>query len=617
MLAGATDVYVATQPMRGWRAVERAMALRTLVADLDIYRVPDLQGGTPESVTALVLEFISSSGWPEPSLVTDTGRGLAVWWCFDDVPTRALPRWQAVEDLIVEALAPFGADPAATDAARVLRLVGTVNGKNGRTVNALHTGPRCTFEAMARAVLPHTREQLRELRDQAAKRRAARKRSRQADQVSPGRGAACRLTAATWATTLQEDLRRLQEHRFGTASVARGCRDLWLFCNAVAACWRGGPDSAASTVREAAADVGWSPGRALKKMGSALRRAYRAARGAKATYAGRQVDPRYTPRAATMMGWLGVTTHEARCADLRLLIPREVYLERERARSSGRRAARGCMSRDEYRTLAEARAAEAARMRRSGHCWADVARELGLPSGDAARKLAGRAAEAQPDAVRGVDRSDRVTSGVAPQEAPLPGPGHHPFACTASSEDLVPFPPSVCRRPSELHLLQSETGTRETGGGAAQSSGSPLQPFQACSTTTSACVDQADTTIRSGHASRPGGTPARRWSMPPQTPTLGRRTLPEVCEREHAYRGHANDNVPDTREGSIAETAGRARRGSAESVELPGPVRGTQPGDRRWSAPGRRACHPGGVKALFGAACVTPGDLRTVLCHSS
>lgn len=449
LLDGAEDAYMGTQPMKGWRGVARVLCLRTFMADLDTYRVPSLAGLSPEAVAVLVLGFLRERGRPEPTLITFTGRGLAVWWSFDDVPACALPRWQAMEGRLVAELEPFGADPAATDAARVMRLVGTVNSKSGRTVRALHMGPRHTFGAMADAILPYTREQVREMREQAARRRQERERSpagmaAQESRVVP------RLTRATWAATLADDLRRLHAHRCGGSPVEPGQRDLFMFCMAIAAVHAGTPADAAEVVRTAGPLVGWTGERAVRKMVTTLRKGRQACTGGKVEYAGRQVDPRYTPRAATMMAWLGVTACEARAAGLRLLAPREVRQEQERARWHVRREEAGGMAREDYLAAAAGRAARAATLRGEGMPWSAVAEAVGLASGDAARKLARRApataAQAQgtieEQAVK-PDRCLRVSSGEAPQEAApvLPPRAPHPVRAV---------PPARVRRPRKV-----------------------------------------------------------------------------------------------------------------------------------------------------------------------
>ncbi len=83
------------------------------------------------------LEALARAGMPAPSFAVATGRGLALVWLHTPVPRAALPRWRACQGAVHDALRHLGADRLATDAARVLRLVGTGNGASGTLVEAL------------------------------------------------------------------------------------------------------------------------------------------------------------------------------------------------------------------------------------------------------------------------------------------------------------------------------------------------------------------------------------------------------------------------------------------------------------------------------------------------
>ncbi|SQB36449.1 Uncharacterised protein [Citrobacter koseri] len=75
----------------------------------------------------------------------------------------ALPRWNACQKHLVSKLSSLGADPAAKDASRVLRLVNTVNTKSGnicRVVSVLERDGapiRYNFEYLAEMLLPVAR----------------------------------------------------------------------------------------------------------------------------------------------------------------------------------------------------------------------------------------------------------------------------------------------------------------------------------------------------------------------------------------------------------------------------------------------------------------------------
>jgi hypothetical protein len=130
---GGTDIYNSQNtfvfPSRRTAHIKQ---FRTLFCDIDCYRV----GLTPDQALWQLEHDYFGSKLPVPNMVTMTGQGLALIWYLKPAPAAAMPLWQFAEDWICTQLESLGADSAATDAARVLRLAGTVNSKNGATVQA-------------------------------------------------------------------------------------------------------------------------------------------------------------------------------------------------------------------------------------------------------------------------------------------------------------------------------------------------------------------------------------------------------------------------------------------------------------------------------------------------
>jgi hypothetical protein len=60
-----------------------------------------------------------------------------LYWLHSPVPRRELPKWVECQRVIDRVLQRFGADPQCRDAARVLRVVGTVNSKNQKMVESI------------------------------------------------------------------------------------------------------------------------------------------------------------------------------------------------------------------------------------------------------------------------------------------------------------------------------------------------------------------------------------------------------------------------------------------------------------------------------------------------
>ncbi len=114
------------------RRIINLACLTSLFIDVDCYKI----GIDPQRAQGLLLLKCEDDGMPMPSLVVQSGRGLQVKWLLDKPLARqALPRWNAAQRALVEMFLYIGADPAAKDASRVLRLVETVNTKSGEVVH--------------------------------------------------------------------------------------------------------------------------------------------------------------------------------------------------------------------------------------------------------------------------------------------------------------------------------------------------------------------------------------------------------------------------------------------------------------------------------------------------
>lgn len=136
------------------RSQGNAEGLCSLWLDVDAHK-----GSKYESVSAVenALEhFVHAAELPQPSLLVYTGYGIHAIWTFAEVISKT--EWQPVADALQELGKRFflGADPITADAARILRVAGTLNFRNaGSPVLAkLHeTGAGYhDFDAMKRAI---------------------------------------------------------------------------------------------------------------------------------------------------------------------------------------------------------------------------------------------------------------------------------------------------------------------------------------------------------------------------------------------------------------------------------------------------------------------------------
>lgn len=134
-----TDVYVSQSLFS--RKARRTTTLRHLpvaYVDCDCYHV-GLEDQEEEALK-MALRICAASGIPEPTEVTFSGRGLHLRWMLKGKRVRAwvenIVLWNLVQDALVKAFEPIGADPCAKDACRVLRPDGSINSRNGHNVHS-------------------------------------------------------------------------------------------------------------------------------------------------------------------------------------------------------------------------------------------------------------------------------------------------------------------------------------------------------------------------------------------------------------------------------------------------------------------------------------------------
>lgn len=336
--------------MRPNRRVVNLLRIGLLFVDLDSYRMPWSRGKTPEELAAFVTYFCQSEGIPHPSLMVYSGRGLQLKWLLDGtIPRQALPRWNICQRNLVDKLAELGADPAAKDASRVLRLVKTVNTKSGNVCRVVHVleeqgePVRYNFEYLCEMLLPVSRWEIEA-------RRKEKKEHQQLSLVSSGQKENLRgFSGRQLAWDRLEDLRRLVELRGG---IYEGERMQHLF-------WRlnflllSGATNSAQMYHEAAAlarelDTSWTY--RSQELMTLYAKAKQYEAGEKVDFGGRQYPPLYTPRNDTLINLFQITDNEQRC--LRTIISKSMATERrrerDRQRHETRRRAAGAVDRETY-----------------------------------------------------------------------------------------------------------------------------------------------------------------------------------------------------------------------------------------------------------------------------
>jgi DNA-binding CsgD family transcriptional regulator len=357
------------------RRVVYLLRLNLCFVDLDTYKTP-WNGNPPEWLSHRVWGYCLDEGIPAPSLILYSGRGLQVKWLLErPLPRAALPRWNAVQKQLVANLAPFGADPGARDASRLLRLVDTVNTRSGERVRVLWVNERdgevqhYNFEFLAETILPLARETIRDDRKAKAERCARL-------TVLPGgkTGNLRAFSGRQLAWDRLEDLRTLAKLRgWMESGVPHGYRSKYLHWCLNFLLLSGAVHSsqlfqeAQALVREVCPDFS-------KEVRSILSTLYRKAQayeaGEKIEFGGRMYPPLYTPKNSTLQELFEI--QDAETPYLKTIITAVEAAERHRERN------RKAVDRATYLETAEQRRVEARLRRAKGESLQQIADALGV-----------------------------------------------------------------------------------------------------------------------------------------------------------------------------------------------------------------------------------------------
>ena len=367
-----------------WSSLRRVVNVKSIglaFLDIDFYRedVEWGRGRTPERAAEDFVGLCDDFGIPRPSLIIYSGRGLQVKWFFvTALPRMAMPRWNAVEKVLVEKFAFCGADPLARDSARVLRLVQTVNTKSKQVCRPIWVNTdennqpvRYDFEYFAECVLPIPRSVVRqhvEIARQTAK----------TPRSSVSRG----LTIETLNWNRVEDLRTIVRLRSG---MPEGLRMQMLFytLNFLALSHQVTPTTfyyeAAAIAREI--DPTWTMRSAELKTVYAKMKDYLA--GKTVEFNGRTYPALYTPTNDTIINVFGITSEEQK--ELKTIIDDTEHYRRQVVD----RRKNGMMSRFDYVDRAEQRSVQAMLLREKGLSIRQIAKEMKVSVGSVAGYLKG------------------------------------------------------------------------------------------------------------------------------------------------------------------------------------------------------------------------------------
>lgn len=313
-----------------------------MFVDIDTYSIGWSADTAPEKLAQMLLYNCDQEGLPPPSIINFSGRGLHAKWLLENaLPRAALPRWNAAQRALVKRLAHAGADPAARDISRILRVVQTTNSRSGEVCRVVHITEndgqpvRYDFDYLCEWLLPYTRDQLREMREQRAEEREKRKlRVIKGGRTSKLKG----FAGGQLAWHRLEDLRKLAVLRGG---VGEGERMLHLFWQLNFLLLSGAAHS--SQMRHEAAALARAIDPSWGYDSSALVTLYAKAQqyeaGQRVEFNGRQYPALYTPRNDTLINTFKITDDEQR--ELRTIITPSMSKERDAKRKRESRAAAG------------------------------------------------------------------------------------------------------------------------------------------------------------------------------------------------------------------------------------------------------------------------------------
>jgi putative DNA primase/helicase len=124
----SSDIWVSmgTFPNRRLtREADNTTGLFSFWLDVDAHKNSKYQ--SPEEAEAAALKFIRTLGLPEPTAIHRTGYGVHLLWALDS--GLPLAEWSRIASKLQALFKPLDldADPITTDAARILRVAGTIN----------------------------------------------------------------------------------------------------------------------------------------------------------------------------------------------------------------------------------------------------------------------------------------------------------------------------------------------------------------------------------------------------------------------------------------------------------------------------------------------------------
>ncbi len=333
--------------------------------DIDLYHensLMHLRSLSKEKALNRVFAICAERGYPLPSIIFWTGRGLCLKWYTDALPKAAYPRWAAVQAALVAGFAEIGADNSARDASRLLRIPSTFNHKAEQICEVIYVreflgeAERVVFDDLANAVLPYTREQIALWKKHQADKVRVEKLAGHLRVLDGGVKGTQNLRAfnpVLLAWQQVDDYRKISEMRpVGTRSEGFTNTLVWMAVSSLAVAVWADSERWESEIMALCKELAphWSMSRIKQSTATVEARMLRMGQGEWVDWDGKKRPPVYTPRHSTILLELGITDVEAE--QLRVIIPRDLAKDRARARDQKRKKAdrldSGCQPRQDW-----------------------------------------------------------------------------------------------------------------------------------------------------------------------------------------------------------------------------------------------------------------------------
>lgn len=362
LIARGNEAYLSQSGFnRSRRSLETLSTIPALFSDLDYGDVPSMRRLTTPQLFERIRRDLPDLPPPTLTAASSLRGAYGVWVLNEPLPADQLPVWQPVQNTLCSVLKPYGADPRARDATRVLRVPGSHH-PSGAVVQYSQTGPAYPFAALQKTVLalappPPTATAQR--------------------TTQPGKRPARLMNGYSLAYGRMADLRLIARNR---GLLADG-RKRFLFVFSCAAAWfLHSADEIARECEGFAADYFKDGPRYTRRMiSTTLRRFDSAKAGVRVQWnsprGAVEIDPRYRLRNETIRETLGLDDGELQ--DCRVIIPAALKRERDLLRKEQQRRQRGAKERAEYLATAQTRKQIALDLIEQGLPVPQIAEQLG------------------------------------------------------------------------------------------------------------------------------------------------------------------------------------------------------------------------------------------------